>query len=85
MVNRAANGDLPSGKTIAERFGRRERWGRLVKRAGASGRLEPMATDLEASHEMKDEALIVSVLLNVQTVQPSDSAERDDLIASHED
>jgi hypothetical protein len=26
--------DLPSGKAIAERFDRRERWGRLVKQAG---------------------------------------------------
>jgi hypothetical protein len=85
MVNRAPNGDLPSGKAIAERFGRRERWGRLVKRAGASGCLDPVATDVGASRETKDEALIVSVLLNDQTLQPSDSAERDDLIASRED
>jgi hypothetical protein len=36
-------GDLPSGKVKAERFGRRERWGRLVKRAGTTGRLNPTA------------------------------------------
>jgi len=34
QANRTASGDLPSGKAIAERFGRRERWGRLVKQAG---------------------------------------------------
>jgi hypothetical protein len=40
-LTRTPNGDLPSGKVIAERFGRRERWGRLVKQAGTTGRLEP--------------------------------------------
>ncbi|WP_433330173.1 DUF2637 domain-containing protein [Spirillospora sp. CA-294931] len=44
LANRTAAGDLPSGKTIAERFGRRERWGRLVKQAGATGRLDPVAS-----------------------------------------
>jgi hypothetical protein len=41
IANRTAAGDLPSGKAIAERFGRRERWGRLVKQAGTTGRLDP--------------------------------------------
>ncbi|MBC6462678.1 hypothetical protein [Actinomadura sp. HBU206391] len=40
VANRTPAGDLPSGKAIAERFGRRERWGRLVKQAGANGRLD---------------------------------------------
>jgi hypothetical protein len=34
LANRAADGSLPSGKDIALRFGRHERWGRLVKRSG---------------------------------------------------
>jgi hypothetical protein len=37
LANRTPGGDLPSGKAIAERFGRRERWGRLVKQAGHTG------------------------------------------------
>jgi hypothetical protein len=28
---------MPSGKAIGERYGRHERWGRLVKSAGAAG------------------------------------------------
>lgn len=31
MANRGADGSLPSGKAIADRFGHHERWGRLVK------------------------------------------------------
>jgi hypothetical protein len=34
QVNRTPTGDLPSGKAIAERFGRHERWGRLIKQTG---------------------------------------------------
>lgn len=37
VANRTPAGDLPSGRAIAERFGRRERWGRLVKQAGTTG------------------------------------------------
>src|SRR5262249_36186843 len=37
IANKAADGSLPSGKTIAARYGRHERWGRLVKSAGVSG------------------------------------------------
>ena len=36
-ANRATDGSLPSGKAIASRFGRHERWGRLIKRTGAAG------------------------------------------------
>jgi hypothetical protein len=36
-ANRAADGSLPSGKGIADRYGRHERWGRLVKSAGTGG------------------------------------------------
>jgi Protein of unknown function (DUF2637) len=37
LTNRGEDGSLPSGKAIADRFGRHERWGRLVKRYGAAG------------------------------------------------
>jgi hypothetical protein len=38
-------GDLPSGKVTAERIGRRERWGRLVKQAGHTGYLDVIARE----------------------------------------
>jgi hypothetical protein len=44
IANRTPAGNLPSGKAIAQRFNRRERWGRLVKQAGTTGRLDPGAT-----------------------------------------
>jgi Protein of unknown function (DUF2637) len=34
MANRGEDGRLPSGKAIADQFGRHERWGRLVKQHG---------------------------------------------------
>jgi hypothetical protein len=37
--NRAQDGSLPSGRDIGIRYGRHERWGRLVKRAGLAGEL----------------------------------------------
>jgi hypothetical protein len=37
LANRAEDDSLPSGSTIARAHGRRERWGRLVKNAGAPG------------------------------------------------
>jgi hypothetical protein len=40
LANRKPDGDLPAGRQIAHRFGRRERWGRLVKQAGLTGHLE---------------------------------------------
>ncbi|WUI03925.1 DUF2637 domain-containing protein [Spirillospora sp. NBC_00431] len=42
--NRTAKGKLPPGKAIADRFGRSERWGRLVKQAGLAGRLDAIAS-----------------------------------------
>jgi len=41
LANRAGDGSLPSGREIARQYGRHERWGRLVKRAGAAGNLVP--------------------------------------------
>jgi ABC-type phosphate transport system auxiliary subunit len=40
LAHRAGDGSLPSGKTIADRYDRHERWGRLVKRAGTAGELD---------------------------------------------
>lgn len=40
LANRTSNGELPSGRAIAQEFDRRERWGRLVKQAGLAGRLD---------------------------------------------
>ncbi|GGN99265.1 DUF2637 domain-containing protein [Microbispora bryophytorum] len=37
--NRQADGDLPSGVAIARTFARSPRWGRLVKKAGLTGKL----------------------------------------------
>jgi hypothetical protein len=37
IANRGEDGRLPSGKAIAEQFGRHERWGRLVKQDSADG------------------------------------------------
>ena len=39
QANQASDGSLPSGKAIAGQYGRHERWGRLVKHAGAAGKL----------------------------------------------
>jgi hypothetical protein len=39
LANRAGDGSLPSGREIARQYGRHERWGRLVKHAGAAGQL----------------------------------------------
>ena len=34
LAHRSPDGSLPTGKAIAERFGRGVRWGRLVKQSG---------------------------------------------------
>jgi len=39
--NRTKDGSLPAGREIADQYGRHERWGRLVKRAGLAGELSP--------------------------------------------
>lgn len=46
LANRDANGSLPSGKVIGYRHGRHERWGRLVKSAGAAGRFKDSTTQV---------------------------------------
>jgi hypothetical protein len=43
LANRSADGSLPSGRDIGHRYGRHERWGRLVKRAGLAGEPDPQA------------------------------------------
>jgi uncharacterized protein DUF2637 len=37
--NRAEDGSLPSGRTIAGQYGRHEQWGRMVKRSGLAGEI----------------------------------------------
>jgi hypothetical protein len=37
LAHRAGDGSLPSGRQIADQYGRHERWGCLVKRAGTAG------------------------------------------------
>jgi hypothetical protein len=39
LASRASDGSLPSGRNIGRQYGRRERWGRLVKRSGLAGEL----------------------------------------------
>ena len=41
LANRSGDGALPSGRDIGRQHGRHERWGRLVKRAGLQGELDP--------------------------------------------
>jgi Protein of unknown function (DUF2637) len=41
LANRASDGSLPSGSDIGRQHGRHERWGRLVKRSGLAGQLDP--------------------------------------------
>jgi Protein of unknown function (DUF2637) len=43
LANRCGDGSLPSGRDIGGQYGRHERWGRLVKRSGLAGELEPQA------------------------------------------
>ena len=44
VAHRSSEGELPPGKAIGSRFGRSERWGRLVKQAGRAGRLDAVAS-----------------------------------------
>jgi hypothetical protein len=48
LAHRASDGSLPSGREIANQYGRQERWGRLVKSAGTAGAFaaEPSAPGL---------------------------------------
>lgn len=41
LANRSGDGSLPSGRDIGREHGRHERWGRLVKRSGLAGELDP--------------------------------------------
>jgi hypothetical protein len=41
LANQAGDGSLPSGRVIGSHYGRHERWGRLVKRSGLAGQLDP--------------------------------------------
>jgi hypothetical protein len=41
QANRSGDGSLPSGRDIGREYGRHERWGRLAKRSGFAGELNP--------------------------------------------
>ena len=41
LANRAGDGSLPSGRDTGRQHDRHERWGRLVKRSGMAGQLDP--------------------------------------------
>jgi hypothetical protein len=43
LANRSDDGSLLSGRDMAREHGRHERWGRLVKRSGLAGQLDPLA------------------------------------------
>ena len=45
LAQRADDESLPSGSQIACQFGRQERWGRLVKRAGTAGEFSTEASE----------------------------------------
>jgi hypothetical protein len=50
LANRAGDGTLPAGSEIARQYGRRERWGRLVKSAGLAGELtETLRTERQST------------------------------------
>ncbi|WP_435110347.1 DUF2637 domain-containing protein [Nocardiopsis synnemataformans] len=46
LDHRGDGGELPSGREIAARFGRKERWGRLIKQKGQRGHLGGGASSL---------------------------------------
>jgi hypothetical protein len=48
LAHRAGDGSLPSGREIARRYDRHERWGRLVKCAGVAGELAAAAEPSES-------------------------------------
>ena len=45
LANQASDGTLPAGGEIARQYGRRERWGRLVKSAGLAGEFADITPD----------------------------------------
>ncbi len=45
LKNRREDGKLPTGKEIGSAFGRKERWGRLIKRWGEAGRFGQETVD----------------------------------------
>jgi hypothetical protein len=54
LANKTQTGSLPTGKAIAEQFGRRERWGRLVKQAGLKGRFDHIIRRQDKTHARPD-------------------------------
>jgi len=54
LANRAADGTLPPGSEIAAQYGRRERWGRLVKNAGLAGEFAD-TTDTDVDNTVRED------------------------------
>jgi hypothetical protein len=52
LANRTSDGTLPTGSEIACQYGRRERWGRLVKSAGLAGEFAAITPDESAGNVM---------------------------------
>jgi hypothetical protein len=51
LANQAGDGTHPAGTEIARHYGRRERWGRLLKSAGLAGEFADITSD-EAEGDM---------------------------------
>lgn len=56
LAHRRDDGSLPSGQELAEQFGRKPRWGRLVKQRGEQGLL----TTADAMEGESDEGLVMT-------------------------
>jgi len=57
QANRNRDGGFPSGRQIAEQFGRHERWGRLVKRSGCAGEFPPGSNSGESKEPASSAAV----------------------------
>jgi Protein of unknown function (DUF2637) len=61
LANRASDGTLPAGREIAHQYGRRERWGRLVKSAGLAGEFAETTPEEAADDVMTPRPAALSV------------------------
>lgn len=58
LANRNPDGSFPSGAVIGAAHGRRERWGRLVKKAGQAGAFgSPGSPETSTPHSEPGEAV----------------------------
>ena len=56
LVHKARDGSLPSGREIGRQYGRHERWGRLVKRAGIAGEFATPSASLRLIEQRQSSA-----------------------------